>query len=442
MKPVHDDVAELSLLGALLEASDDIRAEILDVARTHHFYIPAHQLIFDEMRALAVRKLPFNCIELTQHLSDNNLLDSVGGALEITRLATEFFMTASSWRGYFERLEGMRYRREAARVGAEIVALAQDKNLSVMDFKAKAEGAILALDIEQCEDSCTQSARDFVGRAMDSLEKRIACKGISGLSTGFSILDQAMDGCRPGEMIFIAGAPGSGKSALSMQMAETMAVDNKKRVLYFGAEMPTNNLAERQLCSRARFNLHRYKFRSGMTNADFNSITRAAQEIMESELLINDKPGMNIAYIQAVSRREHRRKPLDAIFVDYLQIIRGVSKRAIDSEFAEVNEVSAGLRDLAKSLNIPLIAAVQFNRESSKGKPTIRHLKSSGNLEQDAHVVILIHSDDSAENASEGEREIRIGKNRNGPVTVWHTVRFLKEFVRFEEIKDTGIDHG
>jgi len=276
--------------------------------------------------------------------------------------------------------------------------------------------------------------------AIDAIEGMHKNKGaLTGLSTGFSFLDQLTDGMHASEMIVIAARPSMGKTALAMNIAEHVAIDLQKSVGIFSLEMSSQQLVQRVLCSRAKVDLK--KVRDGfMGSKDMKNLSRAADALSKSKIYIDDTAGLSILELRAKARRLKDRHDLSLIIIDYLQLLRSNSKRAQDNRQIEIAEISAGIKALAKELSIPVIVLAQLNRESEKrsdGKPRISDLRESGSIEQDADLVGLLYrsayfeKDDALRSEKEGEAELIIAKQRNGP-TGEVPLTFLKEYTRFE----------
>jgi replicative DNA helicase len=216
---------------------------------------------------------------------------------------------------------------------------------------------------------------------------------LTGLSTGFALLDQMTDGLHPSEMVVIAARPSMGKTAIAMNIAEHIAVDQNKAVGIFSLEMSSQQLVQRMLCSRAKVDLK--KVRDGfMGNRDMKNLSRAADALSKSKIYIDDTAGLSVLELRAKARRLKDRHDLSLIVIDYLQLLRSMTRRAQDNRQIEIAEISAGIKALAKELSIPVIVLAQLNRESEKrsdGKPRISDLRESGSIEQDADVVGLLY---------------------------------------------------
>jgi len=255
------------------------------------------------------------------------------------------------------------------------------------------------------------------------------------------------DGLHPGEMLVIAARPSMGKTALAMNMAEHIAISQKKPVAVFSCEMSSGQLHQRLICSRARVNPHR--LREGfLPERAFTDITRVAGEIADSKLFIVDAVAATIGTIRAKARRMHRKHGLAAIFVDYLQLLRSKSAQAARSREREISEISQGLKSLGKELNVPVVVLSQLNRNpegrtgSDKGRPMLSDLRESGSIEQDADFVGLLVREEYYATTTEqraemeGKATLIIAKQRNGPVGDVR-LTFLKEFMRFEDQAQT-----
>ena len=277
--------------------------------------------------------------------------------------------------------------------------------------------------------------------ALESIEKLWERRGgITGLSTGFIELDRLTSGLHAAEMIVIAGRPSMGKTALAMNVAEHVAVNQKKPVAVFSLEMSSQQLVQRMLCSRARVNLQRV--RDGfLGERDFPSLTAAASKLAEAKIFIDDSPSLEILELRAKARRLKAQQNVELVLIDYLQLLRSATRRAKENRQLEISEISAGLKALAKELNIPVIVVAQLNRQPearSGGKPRLSDLRESGSIEQDADLVGLLvrpeiyEEDEEARAEKEGEAELIIAKQRNGPVGEI-PLTFLKEFTRFED---------
>ena len=264
--------------------------------------------------------------------------------------------------------------------------------------------------------------------------------GITGISTGFAELDRMTNGLHAAEMIVIAARPSMGKTALAMNIAEHVAINEKLPVAVFSLEMSSQQLVQRLLCSRARVNLQ--KVRDGfLAERDFPSLTAAASKLAEAQIFIDDSAGLSILELRAKARRLKAQQDIKLIVVDYLQLLRSTTRRAQDNRQLEISEISAGLKGLAKELKIPIIVVAQLNRQPEArtgGKPRLSDLRESGSIEQDADLVGLLvrpeiyEEDEEARAEKAGEAELIIAKQRNGPVGEIQ-LTFLKEFTRFED---------
>jgi len=240
-------------------------------------------------------------------------------------------------------------------------------------------------------------------------------------------------------MVIIAGRPSMGKTALAMNIAENVAIDQKVPVGVFSLEMSSEELVKRMLCSRARVNLR--AIRDGfLAERDFHPLTTAASELMKAPLYIDDSAGLTINQVRARARRMHLQFGIRLLVIDYLQLMRAPSRRADQSRQVEVADISGGVKALAKELDIPIIILSQLNRQPDsreEGRPRLSDLRESGSLEQDADLVGLlvrpeIYADDSEKAAEKGKATLYIEKQRNGP-TGKVELTFLNEYTRFED---------
>ena len=233
-----------------------------------------------------------------------------------------------------------------------------------------------------------------------------------------------------------------GKTALAMNIAEHVALEAKQPVAVFSLEMSSSQLVQRLLCSRARVNLA--NVRNGfLQNSDFTALTAAASKLAESKMFIDDSHDLTILELKAKCRRMKAQHNIQAIFIDYLQLLRSSSRRAQDNRQLEIAEISSGVKGLAKELNLPIVVLAQLNRNpegrtgEAKGRPRLSDLRESGSIEQDADLVGLLvreeyYADSEEEKEkSEGKATLIIAKQRNGPVGDV-PLTFLKEHTRFE----------
>jgi replicative DNA helicase len=409
--------------------------------KAEHFHLPAHAQIYVTLLELWDANKPIDFITLTQLLRDRGQLDQVGGAAAVTELFT-FLPTAANAGYYVEILQEKFTLREIIKVCTEYAARSYDEQDDVPNLLDAVEAKISAIAQDRFKEK-TASMKDQVMQAIHAIEELYDRRGaITGLPTGLVELDKMLDGLHKAEMIIIAARPSMGKTALAMNIAEHIALEAKLPVAVFSLEMSTSQLVQRLLCSRARVNLG--SVRNGfLAERDFPALTAAASKLAESKIFIDDTPGLSILELRAKSRRLKSQHDIQAIFIDYLQLLRSTSKRAQDNRQLEIAEISSGLKSLSKELNIPIVVLAQLNRNpeqrsgDAKGRPRLSDLRESGSIEQDADVVALLvreeyyADNDEEKKESEGKATLIIAKQRNGPVGDV-PLTFLKEFTRFE----------
>ena len=434
--------AEQGTLSSILLAPKEVAGLCVEKGiRKEYFHVPAHSTIYAVLLEMYDQRQPIDVITLTQTLRDRKLLDQVGGPAFVTDLFT-FLPTAANAGYYIEIIEEKFTLREIIRVCTEYAARCYDEQGDVTTLLDEVETKVLEISQERYKDKAA-SMKDQVMAAIHAIEDLYTRQGgLTGWSTGFDSLDKMTDGLHRAEMFVIAARPSMGKTALAMNIAEHVAIEQKLPVAVFSLEMSASQLVQRLLCSRAQVDLGNVR-KGLLSERDFRALTAAASKLAESKIYIDDTAGLSILELRAKSRRLKSQHGIEAIFIDYLQLLRSTSRRAQDNRQIEIAEISSGLKALAKELDIPIVVLAQLNRNpeqrsgESKGRPRLSDLRESGSIEQDADVVGLLvreeyyaDSDDEKKEA-EGKATLIIAKQRNGPVGEV-PLTFLKQFTRFE----------
>src|SRR6266700_379254 len=436
--PPHSVEAEQGVLGSMLISPRETIEECVEKINEEYFYVPAHETIYNVLVDLWNAGQAIDLITFTQVLRDRNLLESVGGAAFVTSLFT-FVPTAANVQYYLDIVRDKYILREIIAAATESVRRAYEEQDEVNNLLDEVEQRIFAVGEDRFKGQML-SMKDHAMQAIETIEKLYERKGsITGISTGFVEFDRMTSGLHPSEMIVIAARPSMGKTALAMNIAEHVGINEKLPVGVFSLEMSGQQLVQRLLCSRARVNLQ--KVRDGfLAERDFPSLTAAASKLAEAKIFIDDSAGLSILELRAKARRLRAQHDVQLLIVDYLQLLRSTSRRAQDNRQLEISEISAGIKGLAKELKIPIIVVAQLNRQPearSGGKPRLSDLRESGSIEQDADLVGLLvrpeiyEEDEEARAEKAGEAELIIAKQRNGPVGEI-PLTFLKEFTRFE----------
>lgn len=432
---------EAVVLSCIVQSTSDVVVDKISLLSDGCFRRPCNQRIFSELNALILLSKSYMLSDFLDHIRHHGLLDKCGGEGYVVSLYRRKITDVD----YAQICERMRedMARESLMVAArDISNAAGDSAMSASDLCEYAESRIMEIDISRSEEYQTESAAGVIADVMNNLEKKILRLregGINGVQTGLETLDRTLDGLKPGHVIVVAARPGCGKTSLGLQIAIDAAMRQKVRTLFFSKEMKNSELLERAVCSLANTSLTKATFR-GFSQQQMQSLMNAARDISEAKLKLNDKPDMGMPYIRAVATREHRRDPLGLIVIDYLQLLEPEKVSKSQNREREVAKISVDIKKLARTLGVPIVVLAQLNRSSDAGKPRKpkkSDLRESGAIEQDADVVMLIHSEDASSESEndQGVSEICIDKHRGGPTMGYRKFRYVKEFTRFEEMQ-------
>ncbi|MHC4922905.1 MAG: replicative DNA helicase [Planctomycetota bacterium] len=303
----------------------------------------------------------------------------------------------------------------------------------------EAESSFFSLD-RQSETSQSSAIGDVLKEVFFKIDRVQNREGsITGLETGFFDLDEMSGGLQPGEMTVVAGRPSMGKTTLALCLMEHIAVVGKKPVVLFSMEMGKQQVVQNLLCSRAKVEGSRLR-RGFLADEDYSKLSGAVSGLSESKIFIDDTPALSPLAIRSRARRLKKREDISLILVDYLQLMTGGMSRRDESRQQEISYISRNLKALARELQVPVIALSQLNRavdSRADHRPMMSDLRESGAIEQDADMVLLLHRPEYYEHDPERKREIEgdseliIAKQRNGPTGTVH-LTFLAKFMRFE----------
>src|SRR5215470_14523780 len=428
--PPQSREAERSVLGSMLR-DNGVIGDVLQIIRGDNFYLDAHQKIFQAITSLYDRGHPVDLVMLAETLKDQKHIEDVGGYPYLAEL-WDAAPTAANAEYYARIVRDKAIVRNLIHAGSEILRDAYDQTQPADELLGAAETKIFEIASLGVTGQ-TYTLEQALAEAYDRIDKRsTGDTATSGVATGFVDLDEKTAGLHEGELVILAARPSVGKTALALNLARHIAVEERLPLFFVSLEQSRVELAERLLCCQARVDSH--KLRRGQLAADeMQRIIEAGGFLGKAKLYIDDTPGQGMLRIAANARRLKMRHGIKVVFIDYLQLVEPDNRR--DNRQEQVANISRRLKFLAKELQIPVIALAQVNRSSEDRqdhRPRLADLRESGSIEQDADTVMMLHRPEMYEPGQhEGTTEIIIAKQRNGP-TGEITLTFIKQYMRYE----------
>lgn len=416
--------AEQAVLGSMFLSKFALE-KCLETLSSELFYLDSHSKIFTVIKELNENNQAIDMMTVTESLKKRKWLDNVGGIEYLTKVAKSV-PTAANVSEYIKIVEEKAILRRLIEEGTQVITEAYNSTESINDILDNAERKILNV-VKTRQGTEFRSIQDVLFKTQNDLEKLSKNKGeLTGITTGYNNLDKITSGLHPNELIILAARPGMGKTAFALNLATNMAILGKKTVAIFNMEMSAEQLAMRMLSSVGQIDNNKLKT-GNLQHNDWKKVNEAISKLADTKIYMDDTAGMKISEIRAKCRRLATMKDgLDAIIIDYLQLIQG-SDRYKGNRVQEVTEISRALKTLAMELHVPVIALSQLSRSvESKGRtdkrPILSDLRESGSIEQDADIVAMLHREDYynrelIENENISRATLIIAKHRNGPTT-------------------------
>ena len=436
--PPHDPEAEAALLGAML-IDPTVTDEVIQFVPTgDSFYLAAHATIFDALHELHEHRRAGDLVLLKEKLAGKDLLDEVGGVSYLARIVEETPSAAAA-------IHYARVVRDKARLRGLITAAEQTLYDAYHAGELGEDGVQHVLDeseqrIFKITESVGENDEASVSAILQVLLERVIeqeGRAITGISTGYTDLDNLTTGLQPGELIIVAARPSMGKTALALNLAEQIAFGGQPYaeagpetpVGFFSLEMSREAIVQRLLTARAQVDAQKFR-RNMLSEHDHARLHEAAGQLAGVPIILDDTPGLTVMQMKARARRMAARHGVKCLVVDYLQLMSAphVSR---DGRQNEVSEISRQIKSLARELKVPIICLAQLNRASEQReghRPRMADLRESGSIEQDADIIMLLHREEyyhvqnpewALENPEKvGVAELIVAKQRNGPTDV------------------------
>ena len=445
----RDKDLEEAVLGALM-LEKDAYTVVCDILKPECFYEPSNRKIYEAIQTLGASQQPIDMLTVTEQLRLNGTLDEAGGPLFVSELTSR--VASGAHVEYHARIVAQKYlARELITFASEVEKKAFDESNDVDDLLQEAEGHLFEISQRNVKKDVTQ-IDPVIGAAIDQIQTAAnRPSGLSGLASGYHELDKLTSGWQASDLIIIAARPAMGKTAFVLSMAKNMAVNYNTPVAIFSLEMSNLQLVGRLISNVCE--LESEKIKSGQLQpVEWDQLMARIKNLYGAPLYIDDTPSLSIFELRTKARRLVREHNVKMIIIDYLQLMNA-SGMKFGSREQEVSMISRSLKQLAKELNIHIVALSQLNRsvesrgDSKEGKrPQLSDLRESGAIEQDADIVCFIHrpeyylrSDtDGSGRDIRGLAEFIVAKHRSGRVDDVE-LRFKAKYARFENW-DGGTD--
>ncbi len=436
----RDKDLEEAVLGALM-LEKDAYTTVCDILKPESFYEPANSIIYEAIQRLGAAQKPIDMLTVTEQLRLDGNLEKVGGAVFVTELTSR--VASAAHVEFHARIVAQKYlARELISFASDIQNKAYDESNDVDDLLGEAEGRLFEISQRNVKKDVTQ-IDPVIADAIKAIQNAANREsGLSGLPSGFKDLDKLTSGWQKSDLVIIAARPAMGKTAFVLSMAKYMSVNYSIPVAVFSLEMSNLQLVNRLLSIECE--IEGSKIKSGkLTNLEWDQLMSRMKNLTGAPLYIDDTPSLSIFELRTKARRLVREHQVQMIIIDYLQLMNA-SGMKFGSREQEVSMISRSLKQLAKELEIPIVALSQLNRSvesRTDGKrPQLSDLRESGAIEQDADIVCFIHrpeyyqhSDTDANgNDIRGKAEFIVAKHRSGSVDDV-PMRFRAQFTRFED---------
>jgi replicative DNA helicase len=427
--PPHSREAELSVLGAILLASESAH-EVMDRLIADDFYVPSHQTIFEAMTTLYNTGQPIDAVTVSEELRRRDHLEKIGG---IAYLATLIDMVpgVSNIDYYAGIVEEHGLRRSLIKAGGAVNELAFRTDADIAGVLDRAEQTVLSI-AEKRESKRMISVGSLMNHVVALIEEADG-SAPAGLATGFRDLDEIVGGLQPENLVVIAARPSMGKSTLALNIATNVALRGQT-VAIFSLEMSKIEIAQRVISSLGKVN-SRVMRTGAKDDREWEKITNAASKMFKAPLYVDDSSTVNVTDIRAKSRRLQRTHDLSLVVIDYLQLMQGSNR---ENRQQEIAEISRSLKNLAAELQVPIIAVSQLNRlaeQREDKRPRLSDLRESGALEQDADIVMFIYRDEyyKSDTDQKGVAEVHVAKHRAGK-TDFVKLSFQADYTLFADL--------
>lgn len=427
----HNDEVEQNVIGAILIDKDAI-ISVSEILSPADFYNEENSIIYEAMLVLYEERKPIDLLTLTETLKKKKQLKRVDSAY-LTDLVDKV-MTAANVSSYARIVKEDATKRSLIRAGTEVAELGYKDDKEVKEILDMAESSIFSISQSHIKGgfvSLKATLTESFDR-IDELQKKGA--GFRGVRTGFIDLDNLLAGMQKSNLLILAARPGQGKTALVLNIAQHIALKEKKPVGVFSLEMSKEELVDRLLIAQSDVDAWRLKT-GKLSEEDFTKLSQAMGELAEAPLFIDDTPGLSILEMRSKARRLQMEHDLGLVIVDYLQLVD--PGRRYENRVQEVSMVSQSLKNLARELNVPVLAASQLSRaveHRGERRPQLADLRESGAIEQDADVVMFIYRPDVEVTTPHVPSKLLIAKHRNGP-TGEIDLMFFGNRIRFSSVE-------
>jgi replicative DNA helicase len=434
----HSIEAEEAVLGSVL-LNPEALFEVLPFLKPEDFYIVRHAWIWEAMLNLHERRDPIDYLTVVSELEQQNRLAEAGGAAYILSLVNKT-PSALNAEGYGRIVERMATRRRLIEAAQQIARVAHSEETDIEEVISRAERAIFDVTERRLTRDLVP-VKDVISSYFDHISLLARQQEeVMGVPTGFIDLDRLTSGLQKSDLLIVAARPGMGKSSW-LNSVVLNAARNRQRVALFSLEMSNEQLVQRFISQETHIPSH--KLREGkLDERDWQQFMAAATRLGELPIHLDDTPALSTQELRTKARRLYLEYGLDLIMIDYLQLM--TTPYRSENRVQEISYISRSLKQLARELNVPVVAAAQLSRaveQRNDKRPLLSDLRESGSIEQDADVVMFIYRDVYYNpDTPDGNRaEIHIAKHRNGPTGLVHLV-FIPELTQFQNAAAVNID--
>lgn len=442
--PPNSKEAEMAVLGSMMLDKSAI-SKVIEILDQNSFYYEAHKLIYQALIGLYDNSKEVDILTVTEELNKRQVLDKVGGSYYIAEL-NSVTPTSANVEFYARIVQEKHLKRLLINTAGRILTDAYSETTDALEEIDKAEREIFDIAEKRIIKSY-KSLKELSHKTLSIITNLLdkGKPGITGVPTGLTRLDEYLGGFQKSDFIVIAGRPSMGKTALGLSIARNIGLFYNQPVAFFSLEMSATQLVIRLISAEAKINQH--DIRTGkLSHSQYNRIVDVLGNLSQAKIFIDDSPSMTLLELRAKCRRLKMEHNIELVIIDYLQLIHPPKA---ESREREISIISRSLKQLAKELDIPIVALAQLNRlveTRADKRPMLSDLRESGSIEQDSDVVMFVTRPEYYKittyedgTSTENTAEVIIGKQRNGPVGTVR-LRYIKDYAKFENLSTSSDD--